>query len=90
MKEIVRQVQENLLRQARRNRGSFLSPKSREILPEYEEDEFTCCGQRMTHRDFFHVRRYRCSHHPYHPEVFVSLSTGEYIVDNKGYAPDSG
>lgn len=42
-----------------------------------------CCGLPMGWAEVFGIRVYRCAYRAHHPLIFVNLSTGEQITDEK-------
>ena len=80
--ELVRKVQDALLKQARQNRIhiSLKSPQEKAIRR--DDCELTCCGRDMEYKEFFGVRRYTCWYRPgssNHPVYYVRQSDGEML-----------
>lgn len=81
MDKLVERIQAALLKQSRRNRTTIsLNVRSKEIIPQYEDEhELKCCGAEMHYKEAFGVRRYYCQHRAHHPAIYVRQSDGEML-----------
>lgn len=84
MDKLVERIQAALLKQSRHNRTTIsLNVRSKEIIPQYEDDyDLRCCDRDMEYKEVFGIRRYSCAYRSgssNHPVIYVRQSDGEML-----------